>query len=204
MGTTWATTSLLSCGSDTQLAHAAFDAELCELVDGGGDAVDSGCVDQCEHGAVSRVCRGHSAGGTEDAGLCDAESVYRSGRGDRIGTSLVTYQRISHESGRWGREGCSYHSADLFLHWGGCLYERRVVDYCDHSGISTRRHGGFSQSQEPQGRSHGQCEGDPGGSCGYAGDNAEAGAGAVVYLAWPFLHVALFSGSGGAQRVWRK
>src|ERR1700761_5982632 len=156
MGTTWAKASLLSCRSDTQLAHAAFDAELCELVDGGRDAVDFGCVDQRKHGTVSRVCRRHSAGGAEDAGLCDAESVYRPGSGDRIGTSLVTYQRISHESSRWRHEGGTYDGADLFLHWGGRLYECRVVDCCDDSGISTRRPCGFSQSQEPQGRAHGE------------------------------------------------
>ncbi len=48
-------------GSDLELADVGDDAECVGAVDGRGDAMDSRRVDQCEHGAIPRVRRGHSA-----------------------------------------------------------------------------------------------------------------------------------------------
>jgi len=54
-----------------------------------GDAVDPGRFDQREHGAVPRLRGRYFAGGAADGGVRDAEFVYRTGRGDRVGAAVA-------------------------------------------------------------------------------------------------------------------
>ena len=132
--------SLLPGGSDPELADADPDAECLGTVDGGGDAVDTRCIHQRQHGTIPRVCGGHSARGAAHHRLRDAEPVYRPGRGDRIRVAVAADERVPHGAGRRRYARCSDHGASLVLHRRRCLYGRRAVDDIHHAGVSAGRY----------------------------------------------------------------
>src|ERR1022692_655631 len=74
-----AAASVLLDRRDPELGGVDRDAARFGAVDGGGSAVDSGCVDQHQHGALPRVRGGPAAGRSAHARLRHAEPVYRVG-----------------------------------------------------------------------------------------------------------------------------
>jgi hypothetical protein len=141
--------------------------------------------------------------GQRTSGFCDAEFVYRTGRGHRVGAAVAPDECVSPAASRWGRARDSDDGAAFVLHRGCRVSGRGAVDDCDDEGVSTGGSGGISQSESGEVRAGSKREGDCARDCGDAGHDAQAGAGAVVHLVGAVLHVAVFPGCCGAQRFRR-
>src|ERR1017187_32182 len=84
-----AAASVLLDRRDPEFRGADNDAARVGVVDGSGPFVDSGCVDQHQHGAVPRVRGGYAAGGPAHARLRHAEPVYRAGGGGGLAAAWI-------------------------------------------------------------------------------------------------------------------
>jgi maltose/moltooligosaccharide transporter len=89
-------------GAILSSAGADPDAARFGAVDGGGSSVDTGRVDQHQHGAVPRVRGGHAAGRSAHARLCHAEPVYRPGGGSGFGAAGFLLKLMGSGAGAGG------------------------------------------------------------------------------------------------------
>ena len=81
-----AAAAVFSAGCLFGESGADCDAELALAVGGGGFVVDFGCLGECEHGAVSRICWRFIAEAAAEKRICDA------GAFDRFGRVLSSYK----------------------------------------------------------------------------------------------------------------
>ncbi len=91
LGTPRTAPALLPCWRNPQFPDAHSHAERIGSLDGSRHAVDSRRLHQCQHGAISRVCRRHSAGRPAHFWFCHAKPVHRAGCSRCVGASLCAH-----------------------------------------------------------------------------------------------------------------
>src|ERR1039457_4249692 len=185
---------------DPELGGADPDAARFGAVDGGGSAVDSGCVDQHQHGALPRVRGGPAAGRSAHARLRHAEPVYRVGGGGGFGAAgnpvVVAGQRNR-------RRAHSAAGAAVILYRGGGVFRRGDLYDSHHARVSAGRSGSVPQDEGGEARVGGERPRDFRIDRRHAADHEATGMGAVLHMAGAVLHVSIFLGGCGAQRVRR-
>ena len=93
--------------------------------------------------------------------------------------------------------------AAVFLYRGGGVFRRGALDDRHHAGVSAGRSGGVPPDEGGEARPGGERARDSGIDRRHAADHEATRLGADRHVAGAVLHVAIFPGSGGAQRVRR-
>ncbi len=121
------------CRRDRRDARAVRHAEFAGAVDCGGHALDTRCVDQCLHGAVSRLRRRSVADVAAARRLCDAELFHRRRLGGGEPAAVDAREDGRRQHGGAGRRS-RYREVRVLLRRRDVVH-RRGLDGVQHARV---------------------------------------------------------------------
>ena len=198
----WAPAAVLPRRGHSELARSHPDAELTRTLDGGGPAVDSGCIDQRQHGAVPGLRGGPAARRAADRGFA-MQSIFI-GLGAVAGSAMpYVLSHVFHVS-QVHAAGTIPASIRISYYLGAAVFFAAVM-----WTIGTTREyppedlGAFRKRKADTAGFGRNAIRNPRVDSADAGDDAATGARPVLHLAGAILHVAIFRTRRCAERFWR-
>src|ERR1035438_7533163 len=129
-----------------------------------------------------------------------AFAVHRAGGGGGVGAAWIPVAAVGqHDRGRAHPAA----GADILLYRGGGILRRGDLYDSHHARVSAGRSGSVPQDEGGEARVGGERPRDFRIDRRHAADHEATGMGAVLHMAGAVLHVSIFLGGCGAQRVRR-